>query len=505
MNVRVDMPVGEATPAQRPGAAAAKGTESRTAFGDALETALGGPKKTPSRSGKVAAHAGASTEESAGDGGEARPKAAREKAKSKNTPGEAADRAHGVDPVVLATEAPRAELVFPTLPVSLDGRSVEDEGGEPKPREGAVGSTASLLARGERLLGIGRPEPTATSPTERASGLGRAFSSGATDSLGGVTSAAASEGAASSTEGSLAAPEAAKARPLGETMRGDARPSAPDAVSVGKALSNALPDASPTAAAPAASVPVVDVRRAAPVEPPPAPAAALPSSPSPTRDAPPSPSRVARDAVAKASRRGPSDAGPGARPAVAATTAETAAQALAPIDAASTRLDVREGAVGAGAAVADAAQTEVRERRMEATHQAVNRMALRQSVHAEVELPELGRITIGVHGHQSSLDVRLRASHEDTARELAARAGELAGDIRGAQIPVARVVVEPPSASAPTSHESQNSGQRHAADAGTSDGSQRGSQPGAGERSARGEIAKMPVSQAPRRPVRIVL
>jgi hypothetical protein len=81
--------------------------------------------------------------------------------------------------------------------------------------------------------------------------------------------------------------------------------------------------------------------------------------------------------------------------------------------------------------------------RQEAVTVAVNRMALRHGAHAEVDVPELGRLTVDARSRGADVDVAVSVDRAHGAAALRAASPELAAYLRDAHVPLARLSVEP--------------------------------------------------------------
>jgi hypothetical protein len=79
--------------------------------------------------------------------------------------------------------------------------------------------------------------------------------------------------------------------------------------------------------------------------------------------------------------------------------------------------------------------------RQEVANQVANRMTLRRSAHADVDVPNLGRIHVDAHSRAGEVDVAVLAQRIESAGLLAATRGELADHLRDAHVPLGRLDV----------------------------------------------------------------
>jgi hypothetical protein len=84
----------------------------------------------------------------------------------------------------------------------------------------------------------------------------------------------------------------------------------------------------------------------------------------------------------------------------------------------------------------------VRERRQEAATSAVNRMTLRQGAEGQVDLGELGRVTVRATTENGEVDVTLRADDEDTVAMLQSTSAVLESELRRESVEVRHLGVE---------------------------------------------------------------
>jgi hypothetical protein len=108
--------------------------------------------------------------------------------------------------------------------------------------------------------------------------------------------------------------------------------------------------------------------------------------------------------------------------------------------------------------------------RQEAVTLAVNRMALRQGAHAEVDVPELGRLTVDARSRGKDVDVSVSVDRAHSAAALRVASPELAAYLRDANVPLAKLSVESSvSGGAGGRDDGERSGQPRADDQGRGD------------------------------------
>ncbi len=89
-----------------------------------------------------------------------------------------------------------------------------------------------------------------------------------------------------------------------------------------------------------------------------------------------------------------------------------------------------------------AADDGVRARLHDAAEASANRLTLRQAAHGELDVPELGRVTVSARSRDGEVDLRVRAERPETAHTLAAHAGEISAAVRAVDVPVGRLTFE---------------------------------------------------------------